>query len=279
MEDYSTVARVQEELAKVYLAQKNIEMAEILCNKSVETAKKIKMPLTGAFSYCTLANIKIESGKPGEALEILENQVDPVFKDLITIRGVAISKRLKGVAYHKYGNTQDAVNNIQEAIDLFKEAELNAEVAKSYYELSKVYKETHETETALTLILEAFNIARAHNISVLIKKIEDLIFEIDRNEWAKIINETSHKEVEFVEAKQAGNETLSLVGDIVRTEDNSRNPLMALLRIGRSIAAETDIDKLLEIIAEDEYLEITPKSARIRKKYLTELERVKAGKK
>lgn len=39
------------------------------------------------------------------------------------------------------------------------------------------------------------------------------------------------------------------------------------------------IESGLEIMAEDEYLEITPKSARLRKKYLTELERVKAGKK
>lgn len=36
------------------------------------------------------------------------------------------------------------------------------------------------------------------------------------------------------------------------------------------------IESGLEIMAEDEYLEITPKSVRLRKKYLTELERVKA---
>jgi len=39
------------------------------------------------------------------------------------------------------------------------------------------------------------------------------------------------------------------------------------------------IESGLEIMAEDEYLEITPKSARLRKKLLTELERVKSGKK
>jgi GTP-binding protein len=39
------------------------------------------------------------------------------------------------------------------------------------------------------------------------------------------------------------------------------------------------IESGLEIMAEDEYLEITPKSVRLRKKLLTELERVKAGKK
>ena len=47
------------------------------------------------------------------------------------------------------------------------------------------------------------------------------------------------------------------------------------------LAASTPItiESGLEIMAEDEYLEITPKSARLRKKLLTELERVKAGKK
>lgn len=39
------------------------------------------------------------------------------------------------------------------------------------------------------------------------------------------------------------------------------------------------IETGLEIMAEDEYLEVTPKSVRLRKKYLTELERVKAEKK
>lgn len=39
------------------------------------------------------------------------------------------------------------------------------------------------------------------------------------------------------------------------------------------------IESGLEIMSEDEYLEITPKSVRLRKKLLTELDRVKAGKK
>jgi len=43
-------------------------------------------------------------------------------------------------------------------------------------------------------------------------------------------------------------------------------------------ATPITIESGLEIMAEDEYLEITPKSARLRKKFLTELERVKAKK-
>jgi GTP-binding protein len=39
------------------------------------------------------------------------------------------------------------------------------------------------------------------------------------------------------------------------------------------------IESGLEIMSDDEYLEITPKSVRLRKKFLTELERTKANKK
>ncbi len=43
--------------------------------------------------------------------------------------------------------------------------------------------------------------------------------------------------------------------------------------------SEITIEKGLEIMAEDEYLEITPSSARLRKQYLTEIERKRANKK
>ena len=39
---------------------------------------------------------------------------------------------------------------------------------------------------------------------------------------------------------------------------------------------ELTIERGLEVMAEDEYLEITPESVRLRKKYLTDLERTKA---
>lgn len=39
---------------------------------------------------------------------------------------------------------------------------------------------------------------------------------------------------------------------------------------------ELTIERGLEVMAEDEYLEITPQSVRLRKQYLTEAERVKA---
>jgi len=37
------------------------------------------------------------------------------------------------------------------------------------------------------------------------------------------------------------------------------------------------IERGLEVMSDDEYLEITPKSVRLRKKYLTEIDRARAG--
>ena len=42
---------------------------------------------------------------------------------------------------------------------------------------------------------------------------------------------------------------------------------------------ELSIERGLEIMAGDEYLEITPKSVRLRKQYLTEIERSRAKRK
>jgi GTP-binding protein len=42
---------------------------------------------------------------------------------------------------------------------------------------------------------------------------------------------------------------------------------------------EISIETGLEIISKDEYLEVTPKSVRLRKKYLTENERIQAKRK
>ena len=70
---------------------------------------------------------------------------------------------------------------------------------------------------------------------------------------------------------------------IVDEEPRSGQAARVLARIGRSDAksgsaagATFMLDGHMEIIADDEYIEITPKSVRLRKKELTEIERNKA---
>ncbi len=78
-----------------------------------------------------------------------------------------------------------------------------------------------------------------------------------------------------------------VVGNVLKGEDMAVNPTKGK-QLTNMRASGTDeaivlnpifslsIERALEVMNEDEYLEITPKSVRLRKKYLTELDRVKA---
>ena len=79
-----------------------------------------------------------------------------------------------------------------------------------------------------------------------------------------------------------------VVGNVTKGEDMSVNPIkgkqLTNMRASGSDEAVTlkpaytlTIERGLEVMVDDEYLEITPKSVRLRKKYLTELDRVRAN--
>ena len=68
------------------------------------------------------------------------------------------------------------------------------------------------------------------------------------------------------------------------TVNPTKNKAMSNVRASGSDEAlylvphfELSIERALEIMSDDEYLEITPKSTRLRKKYLTDTERSKAA--
>lgn len=78
-----------------------------------------------------------------------------------------------------------------------------------------------------------------------------------------------------------------VVGNVTKGEEMSVNPIkgkqLTNMRASGTDEAVTlkpsydlSIERGLEVMAEDEYLEITPKSVRLRKKYLTDLDRTKA---
>jgi GTP-binding protein len=78
-----------------------------------------------------------------------------------------------------------------------------------------------------------------------------------------------------------------VVGNVLKGDDMSVNPTKGK-QLTNMRASGTDeaitlnpvfilsIERGLEVMNHDEYLEVTPKSVRLRKRYLTEIDRVKA---
>ncbi|MEA3273684.1 MAG: translational GTPase TypA, partial [Patescibacteria group bacterium] len=81
-----------------------------------------------------------------------------------------------------------------------------------------------------------------------------------------------------------------VIGNTSKGDDISANPIkgkqLTNIRSSSSDDAiqlippiELTIEKGLEVMGDDEYLEITPKNIRLRKKYLTETDRIRSKRK
>ncbi|MEK7081214.1 MAG: translational GTPase TypA, partial [Patescibacteria group bacterium] len=122
--------------------------------------------------------------------------------------------------------------------------------------------------------------------------------EIKKREYGSMTSMTSGKAVAFSLANlqergilyiEHGTEVYEgmVVGNVLKGDDMSVNPTkgkqLTNMRASGTDEAITlnpvfilNIERGLEVMSKNDYLEITPKSVRLRKKYLTELDRVKA---
>lgn len=123
--------------------------------------------------------------------------------------------------------------------------------------------------------------------------------EISKREYGSMTAMISGKAVAFALANlqergilyiEHGTEVYEgmVIGNVLKGEEMAVNPIkgkqLTNMRASGSDEAIVlkpafllSIERGLEVMGEDEYLEITPKSVRLRKKFLTELDRVRAG--
>jgi len=250
LKDYHTTSRILGELAKIYFEVGEYKNAEEFALRSVEMAKQLDLPLSSAFSYCILANIRIKKKDTEAARHILENEIEPVFVEFSSQRGHGLARQIRATIYEQQGQIKEAIECLCESIELFTEAHSMAEAAKSHFKLGMVYKNSSDFPKAAVNLKEALAIARANNQFILSKKIEDELFEVDEEEWSNVIDKTVKNETMFPEGKLIL-DSIAALGDISSGTRGNKDPFLALLRIGRSIAAETDLDKLLTIIARE----------------------------
>lgn len=250
LKDYQTSSRIWGEIAKVYFELEDYENAKEFANKSISIAKKLGLQLVSAFSHCILASIHINKKDSAKALEVLETEIEPVFVNHFSQRGQGFAKQIRALIHENEDQKKDTIDCLSESIELFIEVGSLSEAAKSYYKLGLVYKNNSDYPKSSENLKEALQIARANNLYLLRKKAEDLLFEVDEEEWSNVIDNTATKEVILTDGKSFI-DSIATMGDLTTRTAGNKDPFLALLRIGRSIAAETDLDKLLSIIARE----------------------------
>ncbi len=242
-DNYNSLARVLDEISKAYLLEKDTKNAEFYYHKALDAAPKCNSDKIYAFLSCTYAEILTQKNKPEEALELVKNAVEPFFA---TPREKAILKKLMSKIYIKLGHFELALEKNHEALSLFHNIENHIDAIKCHIDLAYIYAHKDYVQMATSSLLEALELSKAYDLQVFTQKIEDLIFELDKEEWTNILNDKVSKK-KTTENKSLL-ETLSLLENITQEEDTLRDPLISLLKIGRSISAETELDKLVQII-------------------------------
>lgn len=246
-ENYNALARVLDEISKAYLLEKDIRKAEHYYNRAMDIAPRCQNKKIFAFLYCTYAEILTAKNRPEEALELIKRNVEPIFA---TPREKAILKKIMSKVYIKLGHFELALEKNHEALSLFHSIENHIDAIKCHIDLAYIYAHKEYTQMATSSLLEALELSKSYDLQVFSQKIEDLIFELDKEEWSNIVNDKVSNKKNFTDNKSLI-ETLNLLENITQDEDPYRDPLISLLKVGRSISAETDLEKLIRIIEKE----------------------------
>jgi len=249
-DDNTAELRIYDEIAKIHINTNNFDKAQEMLDMAFAKCKGLETFPVYAYLNCTYASLLTKTDKIQEAVSTLEEKVIPIFSNMSSSRADAIVKQLKAEIFIKQNKYEEATANLYEAIEIYKSLKLHFEEAKSYFVLAKVYNLTFNPQMVVSSLLEALNVTSDNEFPLLNKKIEDFLYEIDAQEWANIVNKTARKEKIFSESKVLL-ETLDLLGMLNDQPKQSKDPLLALLRLGRSIAAQTDIERLIEVIAQE----------------------------
>ncbi len=250
LNDQKRIARLKNDLVRLHIYCGETNKALILIEDVIAdcTRDSLRIPLAMAYFY--KAYILFSTSDTEGALTILESEVLAVFKKFSYRKGYAMALRLFGSIKHTYGDHTTAIECMSEVIAIFKEDAHVDELAKTYFELGKVYVDLNEEKLALASHLEALKIAEMNDLGFIITYIEDEIFRLDENKWQEIVDTRDRHERVFDKAPSIEDALANLTQDESGNTENKKpsRSLLSLLRVAQAMTAERDLDKLLKII-------------------------------
>jgi len=249
--DLYRAGHIKNELIRLSIYQNDLARAQTLIHEVENDCQSKEMRVLYGKSQFYKAYIMYGQLQFEAAGTLLENDILPIYKRYNYRKGFAMANRLLSCIHYRSGQGTAAIEGMSEVISIFKEEGEIAELAKTYYELGKIYLSLNESKLALASMLEALRISEANGLSFIISHIEDEIFRLNEAKWQEIVQKRANHDRVF-EKETNLMEALSSLGekeDAEPSEANTgNNRLVSLLRVGQAMAAERELDKLLSLI-------------------------------
>ncbi|MCA9799562.1 MAG: GAF domain-containing protein [Cyanobacteria bacterium HKST-UBA06] len=281
LKDEKRKATLNNELVRLFLrCGKEKEAIELIHHTRAECKNNRFLKIQFSMTCFYEAFLLYSHSDYDSALRLLEIEVFPIFQKAGYRKGLAMAKRL--LAWINFAldpsNTTDPISLVCEAIELFRQENMIDEVAKSHFELGKLYHEVGNEELALASFLDALKMAEDNGLFYLTPYIEDEIFRIHEPRWEDIVNKrTRHERIfekphslldalsQVIEATDSGDTTGE---DVSTAQELSELPetlakgaqganktnirfLMSLLKVGQIMAQERDLTKLLQHVQQE----------------------------
>lgn len=247
--DLRRAARIKNELIRLYIYEGRIETAQQLIAEVEHECHTRNLRVPFGKSQFYKAYIHYMRAEFDVAEQLLTQDVLPIFSRSSYRKGFAMASRMMACIHHRQNQETRAIEEMSEVIAIFKEEGEIAELAKTYYELGKIYLSLNEQKLALASMLETLRIAESNGLSFLISHIEDEIFRLDEQKWQEIVEKRANHDRVF---EKEANLLDALSSLSVREEESSENTpnkrLVSLLRVGQAMAAERNLDRLLSLI-------------------------------
>jgi len=251
LKDEKRKVALNNELIRLFLRFGKEEAAYDLIRKTRKECQIRHLKIQHGMTCFYEAYLLFRRGDIEASQKLLDKEVFAVFNKCQYRKGLAMAKRLN--AWLTYSlcpeNTGAAIALVGEAIELFRWENMIDEVAKSHYEMGKLYHDMKNDKLALASFLDALKMAEENGLFYLMPYIEDEIFRTHETQWREIVNKRARHERIF-EKRHSLLDTLSELAP--EANDSQGIPfLVSLLKVGQAMAAERDLDKLLRLIQQE----------------------------
>ena len=259
LNDEKRYASLYNDLIKIRILQSELDKAAAMIEEAELSNQNSKLSSQYGTTLLYKTYVAFIRQDFQRAETLLKEEVLPLFEKHPNKKGYGIALRLRGALYQVYGQRTEAIESMTQAIAVFNKQRRMDELAKTHYELGKLYGEMNQFSLARDTLLEGLRIAEDNSLTFLVQPIEDEIFRLDTDTWQDIVDKRVKHEPIFKKEPSLFEKLSSLPegdmnigGTIPGIEGLSKTKsLVSLLRVGQAMAAERELEPLLKLIKDE----------------------------